>query len=375
MSCVLSLSCQRRGQSDYDRPLPPGTVGIRQVAPQHWPTLNFPTPGSKAYDQYLLGIERSLTFLSKPSSQSHFPIGPVNHQQVVDALTRLQDLMQQRATANEILTAIRNEFICYSAVGYDDAGTVLFTGYYTPIFSGSRKKTEQFRFPLHKRPNDLVPGPDHLTIAQRRLADGTTETYPARAELMRDQLLAGQELVYLEGEFDAYIISVQGSGRIRLQDGSVMEVGYNGTNGYEYYPISDDLISDGIVTDEQRSLATIRAYFREHPDTVRRYTDKNPRYIFFTETSGGPFGSLGQPVVANVSIATDKTIFPRAAPVFVTQERGRGQLANGWRLDQDTGGAIRAAGRCDLYFGIGQQAESLAGEQMSFGRMYYFVRR
>ena len=290
-----------------------------------------------------MGIERSLTYLSKPSSQTHYPIAGIQHQQVVDALTRMRELFQSNASSAEIADRIRREFVCYSAVGYDNRGTVLFTGYYTPIFNGSKTKTDQFKYPLYRKPQDLVPGTNHLTVAQRTLPDaGSTVPYPSRAELLRDGDLEGLELVYVADEFDAYIISVQGSGRIRLPTGKLMEVGYDGTNGHEYHAISDDLIADGIITDERRNLQSLRTYFRQHPDAVRRYTDRNPRFIFFTETNGGPFGSLGQPVVANVSIATDKSIFPRGAPVYLThQKRSRPKrdgLASGsghrWRYSR-----------------------------------------
>ena len=374
VTLLLPLGCRRRGQ-EYDAALPPGAVGIRQVQPKNWPRLTFPAPQTQARSDLTLGIDRSLVYMSKPSSQTHYPVGPVQHRQVVQGLERLKELLQSDKSSAEITNLIQREFLCYSAVGYDDKGTVLFTGYYTPIFAGSRTPNETFRFPLHKKPADLVPGATHLTVAKRQVTPETTEPYPTRAQINQGNLLQGQELIYLADEFDAYIVNVQGSGRIRLQDGSLIEIGYDGTNGYDYHPISDDLIADGIINEENRNLESVRAYFRQHPDAVRRYIDKNPRYIFFTETKGGPYGSLGQPVVANVSIATDKTIFPRAAPVFLKHNKGRGIATNGWRLDQDTGGAIRAAGRCDLYFGIGDQAERRAGQQFSFGRMYYFVRR
>jgi membrane-bound lytic murein transglycosylase A len=132
-----------------------------------------------------------------------------------------------------------------------------------------------------------------------------------------------------------------------------------------------------VIRREDVSAETLRNYFRAHPEAMDKYLWHNPRTVFFTERPGGPFGSLNVPVTPMATIATDKKVYPPAMPAFVDTRPVPGRPGSrGWRqfmLDQDTGGAIRAAGRCDLYVGAGEQAEWVAGQQLSEGALYYLA--
>ena len=211
--------------------------------------------------------------------------------------------------------------------------------------------------------------------------------YPDAGAIESSGMLKGQELVWLKDPYEAYLVRVQGSAKLHLPDGKAMEIGYAGTNGYQYHGIGQDLVKDGKIPADKLSFFTIREYFRAHPEEVSTYTNRNPRYIFFTETKGGPFGSIGQPVTADVSIATDKSIFPPGGPVIVatalsTGNENEAKLKDApnkgvsyvaLRLDQDTGGAIRAPGRTDLYMGEGQANERRAGGQYAEGKLFYLI--
>ena len=157
----------------------------------------------------------------------------------------------------------------------------------------------------------------------------------------------------------------------------MMEVGFNGTNNHRYHPIAMDLVNEGKLRKEDLNLANVRKYFQENPQDLVAYRQRNPRFIFFTQVKGGPFGSLGQPVTTDVSVATDKSIFPPGAACLVdttaATTNGRQGTYAALRLDQDTGGGIRAAGRCDLYMGEGDGAEQRAGNQFAEGKMYYLL--
>ena len=198
-------------------------------------------------------------------------------------------------------------------------------------------------------------------MAQWKKADGTLVPCPDAAGLDASGALTGQELAWLADPFEAYVVRIQGSAKLRLPDGKVVDVGYAGTNGHEYRSIGAALVADGRIAKDKINFFSMREFFRNNPDLLPSYADRNPRQVFFAVTSGGPFGSLGQPVTTDVTVATNKQIFPPAAAMLVQttvqDAQGRSQPYCSLRLDQDTGGAMRAPGRADLYMGVGDESE------------------
>ncbi len=375
---VISASCRSRRvepKIEYDRPLPPGQLALRKITdPNRFPDF---TQGWRDLDTLQAAIQKSLNYLSKPSSRQYFPYSDVNYDRAVKSLDTFLTLLDSGARSDEINGLVRAHFDVYESVGCDDRGTVLFTGYYTPIFNGSFTQTAQFRYPLYKAPVDLVKGPDGQTLG-RRQADGRIVSYPSRTTIEDAGMLQGQELVWLSDPFEAYIAHVQGSARIRLPDGQLITAGYAGNNGQEYQSIAKMLIADGKVPSDRMSLAAMIDYFKSHPEEVDRYIRRNPRYVFFQIGEGPPRGCLNEPVTPWRTIATDKSIFPRASLAFISAnlpQMERGVMVtrswNGFVLDQDAGGAIRAAGRCDVYMGVGDEAGQLAGQTYQEGRLYY----
>ena len=355
----------------YDRPLPPGQLALRKITdPNEIPDFS---AAWRDLDSLTAALENSLDYLGKASSQEHFPYGDINHDQAVKTLETFLTLADSDLRASELNGVIHAHFDVYTSVGYDDRGTVLFTGYYTPIFDGSFERTARFQYPLYTMPDDLVKGPDGQTLG-RRDAAGNLTSYPARAAIEASGMLAGQELVWLSDPFEAYIAHVQGSAKLRMPDGQLITVGYSATSGHEYDSVAEALIADGKIPSDRMSLAAMIDYFKSHPDQVDRYTRRNPRFVFFRVGEGTPHGSLNEPVTPMRTIATDKSIFPRACLAFIVTtlpEIGGTVSYQGFALDQDTGGAIRAPGRCDVYMGEGDQAGELAGRTYQEGRLYY----
>ena len=132
--------------------------------------------------------------------------------------------------------------------------------------------------------------------------------------------------------------------------------------------IVQKMVADGKLSDKNINLKAMIDYFKAHPDEIDRYVNQNPRFVFFRSEKGDPRGSLNEPVIPFRTIATDKTVYPRAMFAFVSASLDR---PVGFALDQDTGGAIRAAGRCDVYMGVGDHAAELAGGTYREGRLYY----
>jgi membrane-bound lytic murein transglycosylase A len=286
----------------------------------------------------------------------------------VASLKAFAALLDSGKTPQETSAVLRRDFDVYMSVGCDNLGAVLFTAYYTPIFDASPVATEQFRWPLYRPP-----------VGYTKLPDGTpTQPMPDRRTIETSNLYAGNELVWLADPFEAYVAQIQGSARLRMPDGQLVTVGYTGSNGHDYKSVRAELVKDGKIG-KRDGLPAMLAYFKAHPGEVQPYTWRNPRYIFFAVIDDGrPRGCLNEPVTPWRTLATDKRIYPAACLGFLAAtmpQRQGTEVADAplstFALDQDAGGAIRAAGRCDLYVGIGPEAGDLAGRAQNEGRLYY----
>lgn len=376
VALLVLMGCQKRTsslvledypkpQKDYYRHLPPGELALRKITdPSQIPdyTLAFADT-----DRLQEAIANSLNYMAKPSSKKFYPYGDITYEQAVKSLQELEKLVALGLSPQQMNAVLRERFDTYISVGCDDQGTVLFTGYYTPIFDGSATRTDRFKYPLYKPPADLLKGPEGTILGQRG-PDGQIRRYPSREDIQNSNALAGNELVWLSDPFEVYIAHVQGSSKIRMPDGQIETVGYAANNGWEYRGIVQKMIADGKLANKNINLKAMIDYFKAHPDEVATYVNKNPRFVFFRSEKGDPRGSLNEPVIPFRTIATDKTIYPRAMFAFVSADLAR---PVGFALDQDAGGAILAAGRCDVYMGVGDHAGELAGGTYREGQLYY----
>ena len=265
--------------------------------------------------------------------------------------------------------------------------TGLITGYYVPLLSGSLEQTGQYRFPIYRRPEDL------LTIElsglypelkgrriRGRLSDNKVIPYYSRASLESNpQLLRGYEMLWVDDPVALFFLHVQGSGRIALPDGSVLGVGYADQNGHPYRSIGKELIDMGELEKDEVNLFSIRNWLRDNPSRAAGLLDRNPSYVFFSERptpDEGVFGALDVPLVAQRSIAVDPDVIPLGAPVWLetslpTNSRPYQRLM----MAQDTGGAIKGQIRADVFWGKGERAERMAGMMKQRGRLYVLLPR
>lgn len=362
---------------DYDKPLPPGQLALRKITdPNEIPDFSGAMGDVEALK---LAIRRSINYMGKPSSKAFYPYGEITHAHALASQKAFLALLESGVTSGEELNRrIRQDYDVWISVGCDNKGTVLFTGYYCPIFEASKTRTEVFKYPLYKRPKDLVSDEKTGKILGRRMPDGSLQPYPSRREIEQSGMLKGHELVWLKDRFEAYVVTVQGSAKLRMPDGSIFEIGYAGNNGHDYKSVGRALLRDKKLGKGQLSLQGMIRYFQQHPEEMDYYLYQNPRYVFFMPRSGGPYGSLNEPVTPWRTIATDKAVFPRANVTFIVANEfplpGGGINLGAYRAfacDQDTGGAIRAAGRCDVYMGVGDAAGQIAGRTYSEGKLYY----
>lgn len=374
LALVAGVGCHKAVQplpltdikKNYDRELPPGQFALRKIDPSQYP--NFGDGWYRAKGVGLReAVQHSIAYLKTPSSKKYYPMGPITHDNALASLELFLQVLDSSSSPEALNTAIREKFDVYMSVGCDDEGTVLFTGYYSPIFDGSLTQTDQCRYPLYKLPADFK---------KTENGDPIGGPWHTRGEIEKSNMLAGHEIVWLPDRFEAYVISVQGSGFIRLPDGRLYEIGYAGHNGHEYTSIGKLMVADGKIERSQLSLDKMIHFFKENPQELDNYLPKNERYVFFQDSKGGPYGCLGQPVTPFHSIATDKDIFPRGCLAFIDSKIPDvpGQSMKKYRsfaCDQDRGAAIRAPGRSDIYMGVGEAAGRMAGYTQNEGKLYY----
>jgi membrane-bound lytic murein transglycosylase A len=379
---ALSLTgCKKAGivesGKDYGREI--NGPALRKLDPKDYPNLTLAFQGR---DQDLLtALDRSIVWYSRPSTTQFFPIQEITHEQARASAFAFRQMLGVARSADDLMRRVYAEFDVYMSVGWNGQGEVLYTGYYSPIFAASATRTDEFRYPLYKRPADLVTNPVTGETMGRKV-NGQVVKYPSRAQIESSHMLDGGELVYLRDPLDAYIIQVNGSAKLVMNDGSVRFIGYAGNNGYPYTSVGRMLVQEGKIDKNTLSLPALRQYFRDHPEELAGYTARNERFVFFTDygTDIWPAGALGLKVTPYRTLATDKVKFPRGAVTLVQTSVPASALGDLRRfdqfmLDQDAGGAIRAAGRADIYMGIGSEAEALAGRQFAEGRLYYFFLR
>jgi membrane-bound lytic murein transglycosylase A len=261
-----------------------------------------------------------------------------------------------------------------------DQGIV--TGYYEPVVNGSRKRGGVYQTPIYAVPDDLLTidlGDLYPQLKGERIRgklNGRRVTpYPDRAQLADGKLLAGKEIAWLDSGVDAFFLQIQGSGRVRLTDGSMLRVAYADVNGQPYKSIGRYLIDKGEMTLEQVALPTLKLWLAAHPERQAEIFNANPSVVFFQEEklgdpAVGPKGALGYPLTAGRSIAVDQRLLPLGAPFFLaTTHPLTHKPMQRLVLGQDTGGAIRGAIRGDFFWGLGAEAGEAAGamrEQGSF---------
>ncbi len=330
-------------------------------------------------------IDHSLAYLRTPGSVNDYQsyaIPDITHDRVRRSLQRFRTLVAYSNSVAELQQAVTAEFDFYQSIGQGEAGAVAFTGYFEPTYKASLTPNETYRYPIYRRPLALDQWPEpHPTRAQLEGVDG-----------LRSQQgpLKGLELAWLPSRLEAFLIQVQGSARLEMTDGSTFSVGYDGRTNYSYTSIGRALIDDGIILEENLTLPVLMEYFEQNPGALDSYIPRNNRFVFFRETNGAPAtGSLGYPVTAGRSIATDKTVMPPGALALINlplpqpsaeqvdSEREAGRLestrTSRFVLDQDTGGAIKGAGRVDLFIGTGIEAGEIAGLINDNGVLYYLL--
>ncbi|WP_293441968.1 murein transglycosylase A [Planktotalea sp.] len=239
-----------------------------------------------------------------------------------------------------------------------DGKNAMFTGYFEPELDGSRTRTARYKYPIYAMPRDAK----------------TAGQWYTRRQIFEDGVMDGLnlEICYVDDPVELFFLQIQGSGRVRLPDGSFLRVGFGGSNRHNYRSIGQEMVRRGIYEPHQVSAEVIKNWVRRNPEDGKELLFHNPSYVFFREVSEvpadkGPLGAMNRSIKTMRSIAVDPKFTPLGAPVWIEKD-GKAPLRR-LMIAQDTGSTIKGAQRADVFFGTGDKAGKEAGSLRDTGRM------
>ncbi|KAB2920111.1 MAG: transglycosylase [Hyphomicrobiaceae bacterium] len=266
----------------------------------------------------------------------------------------------------------------------------LFTGYYEPLIHGSRTPQGQFKTPVYRRPPDLVNLVDETqrgtvgaSLTHARKTDKGVEPFFTRAQIEQGALKGKNlELLYFADPVDVFFMQIQGSGRVKLTDGTVIRVHYDGKNGHPYTSIGRYLIEKGLLAADKVSMGALAKWLKADPERAKKVMWQNASYVFFRELKGteatGPLGAMNAVLTPGRSLAVDPSHHTLGIPIYLsaagmTHVNRAGGAFNRLMIAQDVGSAIKGPERGDIYFGSGDAAGRLAGVTKHAGQFFVLL--
>ena len=337
-----------------------------------------------------LAIDRSVQYYEGSSQNSVYRMADklIGAKQLKESLLAFRKIIRNGASNEEKKNQIRQDFDIYRAAGDDEYGGVLFTGYYEPLLEGSLTPTDKYRYPLYKPPPDLVMkaiSKNETKIS--RMKNGEAVLYYTRREIDVEGVLKGRglELAWVADPVELSTLHIQGSGKIKLEDGRMLTVSYAQNNGRPFRSVTRYMLDNGMIKGSESSYRNVKIFLKSKKEQeLFEILSYNERYIFFRFVDKEPVGSLGQPVTPDRSIATDPDYFPQGALAFIRLRKplfdAEGNIKervpfSRFVLNQDKGSAIKGPGRVDLFCGFGANAQSTAGNLKEKGELYFLIKK
>jgi len=253
-----------------------------------------------------------------------------------------------------------------------DEGTI--TGYYEPLLYGSLKKSKKYKYPVYKIPKDLIVSDDKAVANYKgigKIKGKRVVPYDTRKEIEKRKSKNLEVIAYVDNKVDLFFLHIQGSGKIKLEDQRVINVGYAGQNGRPYRSIGKYLMEKGYMTSDDMSVQAMKKFFNKNPSKVDSILNINESYVFFTQKDDGATGALGSVLTAKRNLAVDRNYIPLGFPVFLnTQNPVSKEPINKLMVAADVGGAIKGEIRADFFWGFGDDALEYAGRMKEKGKMY-----
>jgi membrane-bound lytic murein transglycosylase A len=258
-------------------------------------------------------------------------------------------------------------------------GRAFATGYFVPEIAGSRTRQRGYEVPIYKRPAELVEvdlGAFSESLKGKKIRGRVKGSdfipFDDRAAIESGSLTGkGLEIAYAADPVEFFFLQVQGSGVLKMPDGSTMMIGYDSQNGRDYTGIGKLMKDRGLLGPGESSMQGIVAWLNRNPEDGKKIMQENKSFVFFRELKGtGALGAMGYPVIGDTSVAADPKYVPLGAPIFLSMDRTE---PNGIWVAQDTGGAIKGANRFDTFWGTGVRARQLAGGMSARGSALLFL--
>ena len=290
-----------------------------------------------------------------------------------------KNICQEAETFSNASQFFSENFTPYELYNDNNTNNGLITGYYEPLLHGSRIQSEEYKYPVYKTPKDMYTidlseaYPELKKYRLRgKLVNGKIIAYDDREELnKRDNL---EPICYVNDEIDLFFLQIQGSGKVQMDTGEIINVGYSNQNGHKYFAIGRALLKEGVLAKTGASLQGIKKYLKQNPQRVQEILNKNRSYVFFVERKNSATGALGTELVAGRNLAVDRKYIPLGMPVFINTKNSVSQeKINRLMVAADVGGAIKGQIRADFYFGNGSDAELWAGGMKEKGKLTILV--
>lgn len=384
ITIITSVSCYHLTRIKVKEP-ENALVRVRYFWPEFRDDMDLPS--------LILSAKRSLLYLDKLPDEKMFSYGHDRYsaKYLRKSLRTFLQIIQKRQDSKEINKELREKFLLYKTTGCDGNGKTLFTGYFEPIIEGNIVSNSIYSHPIYRVPDNLYRinlGLFHIKYIGQyisaRVEDKKILPYFTRKNIVMERALEGKgfEIAWLKDPLDVAILQIQGSGIIRLPDGSELNVGYGASNGHPYKSIGRYMIDKGYIDKANLSLESIRSYLIKHPHIKDKILNSNPSYTFFRLRDQGPVGSIGVALTPERSLALDSRLFPKGALAYITCKKPvideNGNIVD-WApfsrfvFNQDTGGAIKGSGRADIFWGNGEFAELAASHLKHEGEIYFLV--
>ncbi len=262
----------------------------------------------------------------------------------------------KHTNSRQIKNFFENWFVPFEVSSRSGNNIGKFTGYFEPVLEGSLTKTNKYQYPIYTKPYN------YQKYSRKQIENGALKN-------------KNLELLYVKDKVNLFFMHIQGTGKIKLRNGSIVKLSYNGKNNYPYKSIGQYMIANNVIKNGDYSYDSIKSWLRNNPIKAQKIMNLNESYIFFkTSLDNKVIGAQGVPLKAERSLAIDKNILPYGYPIWLeVKSKSKRHIYNKLLITQDTGSAIKGPVRGDIFFGSGQKYEKIASKMNNFGSYYIFL--